>query len=326
MTTGATGQLGLALPVQGELSGTWGDTVNNGITQYTNLAIAATLTLTGDGAVTLQNTTGDATASNITSTLAGAGTVTAQHAVVRVSGTLTTTKIVTAPSYSKTYVVDNAATGGAVTFKASGQPGVSIVVGEKCTVYYNGSDYVKVATSATTTGTVTSVAGTGTVNGITLTGTVTSTGNLTLGGALTGVNLTSQVTGVLPEANGGTNQSTYTTGDMLYASASNTLSKRTVGSTGQVLTVSAGLPTWATPASGLPSQTGNAGKYLTTDGSSASWTETGAAAGGSIYVNNTLISSNYTIASGQNGFSVGPITQAPGVTVTITAGQRWVVL
>ena len=44
MTTGATGQLGLALPVQGELSGTWGDTVNNGITQYTNIAIAATLT------------------------------------------------------------------------------------------------------------------------------------------------------------------------------------------------------------------------------------------------------------------------------------------
>ena len=75
MTTGATGQLGLALPVQGELSGTWGDTVNNGITQYTNIAIAATLTLTNDGAVTLANTTGDATASNIVSSLTGAGTV-----------------------------------------------------------------------------------------------------------------------------------------------------------------------------------------------------------------------------------------------------------
>jgi hypothetical protein len=54
------------------------------------------------------------------------------------------------------------------------------------------------------TGTVTSVGGTGTVNGITLTGTVTSTGNLTLGGTLSGVDLTSQVTGVLPVANGGT--------------------------------------------------------------------------------------------------------------------------
>ena len=51
---------------------------------------------------------------------------------------------------------------------------------------------------------VTSVSGTGTVNGITLTGTVTSTGNLTLGGALSGVSLTTQVTGILPVANGGT--------------------------------------------------------------------------------------------------------------------------
>jgi hypothetical protein len=55
-----------------------------------------------------------------------------------------------------------------------------------------------------TTGTVTSVGGTGTVNGITLTGTVTTSGNLTLGGTLSGVNLTTQVTGTLPPANGGT--------------------------------------------------------------------------------------------------------------------------
>lgn len=148
MTTGATGQLGLALPVQGELSGTWGDTVNNGITQYTNLAIAATLTLTNDGAVTLANTTGDASASNITSTLTGAGTVTAQHAVVRVTGTLTTTKIITGPSYSKTYVVINDATGGSVTIKASGQTGVTIAVGDKALVAFNGTDYVRVGASA----------------------------------------------------------------------------------------------------------------------------------------------------------------------------------
>jgi hypothetical protein len=59
-------------------------------------------------------------------------------------------------------------------------------------------------------GTVTSVGGTGTVNGITLTGTVTSSGNLTLGGTLSGVNLTTQVTGILPVANGGTNNAFFT--------------------------------------------------------------------------------------------------------------------
>jgi len=59
-------------------------------------------------------------------------------------------------------------------------------------------------------GTVTSVSGTGTVNGITLTGTVTSSGSLTLGGALSGVSLTTQVTGTLPVGNGGTGATTLT--------------------------------------------------------------------------------------------------------------------
>ena len=57
-------------------------------------------------------------------------------------------------------------------------------------------------------GSVTSVGGTGTVNGITLTGTVTSSGNLTLGGTLSGVSLATQVSGTLPIANGGTNANT----------------------------------------------------------------------------------------------------------------------
>ena len=44
-----TPQLGLVTPTQGDLTGTWGNTVNNGITEYTDIAIAGTLTLTGDG-------------------------------------------------------------------------------------------------------------------------------------------------------------------------------------------------------------------------------------------------------------------------------------
>jgi hypothetical protein len=204
MTTGATGQLGLALPVQGELSGTWGDTVNNGITQYTNIAIAATLTLTNDGAVTLANTTGDATASNIVSSLTGAGTVTAQFAIVRVTGTLTTAKVVTAPSYSKTYTVVNAATGGIVTFKASGQTGVSIAVGESAFVYYNGTDYVKVS-STVATGVTSFTAGT--------TG---FTPNTATTGAVT-------LAGTLATTNGGTGLTSFTSGGVVYASSSSAL-------------------------------------------------------------------------------------------------------
>lgn len=48
---------------------------------------------------------------------------------------------------------------------------------------------------------------------------------------------------------GGTGQTTYTTGDILYASAANTLSKRTIGATNNLLTVTGGVPVWtATPS------------------------------------------------------------------------------
>ena len=39
-----------------------------------------------------------------------------------------------------------------------------------------------------------------------------------------------------------------TTGDLLYASAANTLARRAIGTTGDVLTVAGGVPTWAAPA------------------------------------------------------------------------------
>ncbi len=52
------------------------------------------------------------------------------------------------------------------------------------------------------------------------------------------------------EVDGGTGQSTYTAGDTLYASATDTLSKLAIGSTGDVLTVVAGLPAWMPPSGG----------------------------------------------------------------------------
>ena len=49
---------------------------------------------------------------------------------------------------------------------------------------------------------------------------------------------------------GGTGQATYAQGDILYASATNTLTKLTKGSTGQILTMTATIPSWATASSG----------------------------------------------------------------------------
>jgi hypothetical protein len=45
-----------------------------------------------------------------------------------------------------------------------------------------------------------------------------------------------------------------------------------------------------------------------------------------ININSATVSASYTIASGNNGFSVGPITVASGQSVTVSSGQRWLVL
>ena len=196
--------LGLVTPTQGTLSGTWGDTVNYGITDYLDIAIAGTLTFTGDGAVTLTNTIGSASGNNI-------GSTTGQYMVIRVTGTLTTAKIITAPSRSKLYMVDNSATGSTVSFIRAGQtPAVSIAVGEKAFVYYNGTDYVKVASSVADGVTTIDFGSTGLTPNTATSGAVTVAGTLAIANGGTGttsttfVNLASNVTGTLPANNGGT--------------------------------------------------------------------------------------------------------------------------
>jgi hypothetical protein len=93
--------------------------------------------------------------------------------------------------------------------------------------------------------------------GLTLT---TGPGSMYFALNLAAINLTS-LSGVLGNTNGGTNQNSYTTGDILYASATNTLSKLPIGAAGRVLTVSlGGIPTWAVPtASGVTSIEGTTG-------------------------------------------------------------------
>ena len=207
MTINYTTLLSLGQPVTGSESGDWGNDVNYAITDYLDAAVAGTQTITNDANVTLSLTQGTYLGNNLAQV--GAGTTgSAQYAVILCSGARTAARNVVVPSSSRNYIVINSTTGGfGIVVKGSATTGVTVAAGETALIVWNGSDYTKVASSLIS-GTVTSVGGTGTVNGITLTGTVTSTGNLTLGGALTGVNLASQVTGTLPILNGGTGQTT----------------------------------------------------------------------------------------------------------------------
>ena len=55
-----------------------------------------------------------------------------------------------------------------------------------------------------------------------------------------------------------------------------------------------------------------------------------AAAGGGtdgvFFENDTTINSNYTITTGKNAMTAGPVTVANGVTVTVPSGSVWTVV
>jgi acetyltransferase-like isoleucine patch superfamily enzyme len=90
---------------------------------------------------------------------------------------------------------------------------------------------------------------------------------------------------------------------------------------------SAGSLSWAT-VDALPTQTGNAGKYLTTNATTASWatldTDANSTTKGLYEMSNT-ISVNYSISSGNNALTAGPITINSGVSVTVPTGSTWVI-
>ena len=84
---------------------------------------------------------------------------------------------------------------------------------------------------------------------------------------------------------------------------------------------------WST-VDALPSQSGHAGKYLTTDASSASWatldTDANTTTKG-LYEHAHTIAANYSITSGNNALTAGPITINTGISVTVPTGSTWVI-
>jgi hypothetical protein len=139
MVTAYSPILKLALPVQGELSGTWGDVVNDNITSMVEQAIAGravidTWTTNSHTLTTADGTTSESRCAMLEFTdtgtaLSGAGTV-------------------ICPTLSKIYIAKNAS-GQNVTLKTSGGTGILVPNGRTMFLFCDGTNVVEAVTSTT---------------------------------------------------------------------------------------------------------------------------------------------------------------------------------
>lgn len=284
-----TTNLGLALPTTGDLAGLWGYTVNDSITSLLDSAIAGTTTISADADVTLTDTDGAANQ--------------ARAAVLNWTATGTTTRYINAPKRSKVYVIFNN-TGSTQSIVLRGGPtspttGVTIPAGDQAMVAWNGSDFEKVGGG--------NPAGSNTQVQFNDAGNFGASSGLTWNGTtLTATNLSAQslslTTTPLAIASGGTNSTaTPTLGGVGYGTGT-AHAYTAAGTAGKVLTANgSAAPTWE-DAPNLPK------------------------ASGALIVNTTTVSESYILPTGSNAFSVGPITIADTYTVTVSAGQRWLIV
>jgi hypothetical protein len=158
MTVNRTTLLDLPLPVTGTEPGTWGDITNNGFTQYMDIAIAGMSNLTSanftSGALTIETTEGDSSADNISAT-------SAQYAGFRVTSLVQNSTITvgnTGTSPARSYRLINADSTYTLTFKATGQTGITLQPGQSAVVAFNGTDYVIVGMAGAGTATDNAIA------------------------------------------------------------------------------------------------------------------------------------------------------------------------
>ena len=264
-----TTSLKLTLPATGELAGTWGTTVNTGITSLVDDAVAGTAAITVGGSdYTLSNTDGAANE--------------ARKMFITATGSPGAARNVIVPAVSKLYFVFNNTTGGfALTFKTLAGTGISVANGARMVLYCDGTNVVN---------------------------------------ALNAITLASP----LPAASGGTGQSSYTAGDLLYATGATALSKLGVGTADQVLTSSGTAPQWSSgltlttlTASGTVSFTGG----TVTLGSSTAATTIGLGSGATISGSTKTINIGTAGVSGSTtNINIGSAVAGSTTTVTLNAG------
>ena len=235
-----------------------GTNVVDAASYFTSLTLGSALPITSGGTGTTSTTFANLT-TNVTGTLpianggTGTSSTTFANLTTNVTGTLPIANGGTGTS-STTFV--NAATNitGLVPIANGGTATATPALVQGSGVTITGTWPNQTINATGTGGTVTSVGGTGTVNGISLSGSVTTSGSLTLGGTLSNVSLTTQVTGTLPVANGGTGITSLGAGvaTFLGTPSSANLATAVTDETGSGALVFATSPTLVTPLLGTP--------------------------------------------------------------------------
>jgi hypothetical protein len=162
---------------------------------------------------------------------------------------------------------------------------------------------------------------TGTIGGSTTqvqynsSGALAGSANFTFNGTTATIN-TLNLTNALGAAYGGTAQSTYTQGDLLYASAANTLSKLAIGSNTYILTSNGTIPGWAAPSSiSVNTATNLAGGA---GGSVPYQSGAGATTFLSIGTANQVMTSSGSLPQWSSGLSITTLTASDAVTFSAT--------
>ena len=79
------------------------------------------------------------------------------------------------------------------------------------------------------------------------------------------------------------------------------------------------------PGAAVPDQSGHAGQFLTTDGTTADWADTGAKED-VFWENAQTLATSYSIPANRSAVSAGPVTLGSNVTITLGTNSRWVVV
>ena len=327
----------------GEQSGTWGTTTNVNLGTSLEEAIV--------GTVTQAVTTSDTTLSWSTSSNA---TQTARFLRLNLTGSsggasnliIPTAAAGGANTFKKSYIINNASN-TAVTVKTSGGSGVLVPAGKSSCVYADGTNVVYSINyfSGSVLSSDVDING-GTIDGTTIGASVNASGSFTslaatVSGAVSGAGFTARFASPGPIGNTAASTGAFTTlgatGNVTLGNASGDNVTFNAGTavvpnnlifsgTGTLTMPNGTTAQRPTPAEGMI-------RYNTTEDefegyADGAWGSIGggASADGAIYENVDDITDSYTITAGSNGMSVGPMTLAGGVTVTVPSGQRWVIL